>query len=266
MADLLGGKGSSTQQSRSALDRDIKNMFMTNFNRASGVADGLGVQRFAPRTGDYFAGSDMVRRVASAGSPGMMNLNAGANITAANANTRSVDGIDNYLNPFMNVVAGNTLADLNRANQMALNSVRGDAVGAKAFGGSRQGIAEAETNRNFFDRAGSTLSNIYSQGFDTAAGLQSADLNRFLQAGQQLANLGVTQQTQGLRNAEALTNLGLSDQQFAQQGLDAERNLELERQAIRNQALGVNPAGGSGMTSSSTGSSKQSSGLFGLFK
>lgn len=260
MGSMIGS--SSRQQSDSRLDPDIKAEFFSNLGQARGVANNLGVQQFAPRTGDYLAGAGMTRRVASDGSPGMTNLNMGANLTAANAVTRSVDGLDAYMNPYLQTVAGNTLNDLGRANTMALNSVRGDAVGARAFGGSRQALAEAETNRNFADRASSTLGNIYSQGFNTAAGLQSADLNRFLQAGQQLANLGVTQQQQGFQNAAALTNLGLSDQQFEQQKLDAARNLELERQAIRNQALGLNPAGGSGMQTQSGG--RSGSGLMGL--
>ena len=66
----------------------------------------------------------------------------------------------------------------------------------------------------------------------------------------------------GLAGANALAQQGGFQQQFSQQQLDAIRNLPLEQQQIINQALGINPAGGSGMQS--TSSSGQ--GLLGLFR
>ena len=52
-----------------------------------------------------------------------------------------------------------------------------------------------------------------------------------------------------------LLDQGLIQQGFSQQQLDAIRNLPLEQQQILNQALGINVGGGSGMQSSSSGSS-----------
>lgn len=351
MANIFGTSGGSATVQQAALDSDIKNAFLSNYNAGKTTASSLPMQSFAPRTGDYNVGSDVIRRTALGGE-GLYNMSAGAGMTAdagsagpsyidaptarasmvgatgyapmfGRAEQLSGGDIQNYMNPFTQAVAANTLSDLNRANQMALNSVRGDATSRGAFGGSRQALAEAETNRNFADRASNALSSLYSQGFDTslraaqtdvanrqqtslanlgygndaskfgatafnAAAMANQDaanamerlnvenrlaaaranqgayetaLQRRLGAGSQLANIGGSQQQQGFASGQALTNLGMADQDYMQQMIDAPRNLLLEQQAIRNQALGVNPAGGSGNVSSSTGRSRQ-----GLFK
>lgn len=260
MAQIFGSSGSSNTTQTAALDPQIKQAFLDNYASGRSTASALPMQTFAPRTGDYMTGSDVIRQTALGGE-GLDNIGAGAAITGANAMTRSTDNMGAYMNPYLQTVAGNTLSDLGRAYQMTLNANKGDAIANNAFGGSRDALVRAESGRNFIDRAGNTLANIYSQGFDTAAGLQSADLGRFLQAGQQLASIGGAQQQQGYASGQALTNLGLADQEFAQQQIDAPRNLMLEQQAVRNQALGVNPAGGSGNISSSTSKSRQ-----GLFK
>ena len=71
----------------------------------------------------------------------------------------------------------------------------------------------------------------------------------------QQAGLNAAQQRAAA--ATQLYGMGSAEQQLEQSRLDAERNLELERQQIRNQALGLNVGGGSGMQS--TGSSRSSS-------
>ncbi len=85
------------------------------------------------------------------------------------------------------------------------------------------------------------------------AGLSAA--GQQLAAAGQLQNIGTAQQQLALTGANALAQSGAQQQAFEQAQLDAIRNYELEQQAIRNQALGVNPAGGSGVQSSSRQSS-----------
>lgn len=272
MSQLLGsnssGSGTSSSSSSSALDPEIKKLFMENVGRATSVADNLGVQQFAPRTGDYNIGQGMIRSTASPTSAGMNSINTAAGLTGENAKTASYTDIANYLNPYTDYVAGNTMNLLNRANSMALDKTRGDAIANKAFGGSRSGIAEAETNRNFFDMAGNTLGNLYNTAYTNAMGQSSNDLNRQLTAANQLNTIGSNQQAQGYQAGQNVMNLGLMDQDYQQKILDATRNLPLEQQAIINQALGINPAGGSGMTSTATSQSQQSSksgsGLMGI--
>ena len=276
MAQVLGSNSSSSgtsgsqNTSNSALDPEIKALFMNNVNRATGVANNLQAQTFAPRTGDYNVGQGMIRTTANPNSAGFGSINAAAGLTNQNANTSSVANINQYLNPYTDYVAGNTLDQLGRANQIALNSVSGDATTKGAFGGSRHGIAEAETNRNFFNTTGNTLGNLYNTAYTNAVGQSSADQNRYLNAANQLNTIGTNQQTQGYLAGQNNMNLGLGDQEYTQRILDATRNLPLEQQAVINQALGINPGGGSGIVSTAQGtsqsqqSSKSGSGLMGF--
>lgn len=288
---LFGGSSSSSsQQSSSQLDPRLFNLFNQNYQRATGVADNLGARQIAGFTPDYYAGADVIKNAVYG--PGQNTVGQGVNY-AANAGAYSpqnVSGgsflnanIDAYMNPYLRNVAGNTIDDMYRARQMQGLSDNDAAVRAGAFGGSRHGVAEAETNRNFYDTLGKTLSGIYAGGFDSAAGLVGQDLSNALQASlanqqagltanqQQLSaaghlgDLGLQQQQMGLQGGEALINLGLGEQQLTQSQLDAIRNLPLEQLAITNEALGINPAGGSGMTSKSSGTSSSSS-QNGIFK
>jgi hypothetical protein len=293
---LFGGSSSSSssqQQSNSGLDPRLFDLFNQNYNRASGVANNLGVRQFADYTPDYMSGADALRNTVLGGQ-GMNTVGQGVDLAgrAGQYNPLMVNGgsflnanMNAYMNPFLQNVADNTMSDMFRMRQMQGQMDNDAAVRANAFGGSRHGISEAETNRNFYDRLGSTLGNLYAGGFDRASGLAQSDLERALTAQQAnqsagltanqqaltsadlLRQLGLTQQQMGLQGSEALINLGLGQQEFSQAQLDAIRNLPLEQQAILNEALGINPAGGSGMTSTSSGSSSgSSSSQNGIFK
>jgi hypothetical protein len=109
---------------------------------------------------------------------------------------------------------------LDRQRQIQQQQNAASATQAGAFGGSRQGVLEAETNRGFADQAAQTMAALNAQGFDTAASLQQADADRALQA--QLSNQQMDQaSTQqaldlsgqfGLANQEANLRAGLANQ------------------------------------------------------
>jgi hypothetical protein len=291
---------------------------------------------------------------------------AAGNIRDVTAGSFLNQNIQDYLNPYTQAVTTQSLADLERSRQLEQQRTAAQATAAKAFGGSRQGVAEAETNRAYGENAARLVAQQNAAAFDAASRLSEADLARAMQASQlnQAKDIGVTQQSlqlggqfglanqdaalraalanqgidlstgtlntqnaqqvalanQAAQNARAaqqanlyqqaglsnvdralqasLANQGagltanqqsiaaanqmanagtaftssgiaanqaLADQALLRQGLsqqqlDAIRNLPLEQQQILNQALGINPGGGSGQTSTST--SRQ--GLLGL--
>ena len=129
-------------------------------------------------------------------------------------------GLGQYMNPYRSQVIDTTMEALDRQRQIQQQQNAASAVNAGAFGGSRQGVVEAETNRAFADQAAQTMAALNAQGFDTAASLQQADADRALQA--QLANQGVDQSTTqqalnlsgqfGLANQEAALNAALANQ------------------------------------------------------
>ncbi len=104
-----------------------------------------------------------------------------------------------YQNPFQEQVIDNTLLDLDRARQMAVGQDQDRAISAGAFGGSRSGVLEAETNRNFADRAANRVATLRQNMFDRATRLAEGDIGRQMSADQ--FNLGFDQRA-ALMNPE----------------------------------------------------------------
>jgi hypothetical protein len=90
-----------------------------------------------------------------------------------------------YMDPYMNDVIQQQYQDIQRQGDIQKQGANAQAVGSGAFGGSRQGIQQAEINRNVLDQQARTGSQLRSAGFQQASGLaQQAASN---QAQQQLA-------------------------------------------------------------------------------
>lgn len=303
------GKQSSSQQS--GMDPLIRDRFLSNVDRATGVASDLGVRQFAGFTPDQTSAFDIVRQYANPNSAGMQNVASGASAIqgastyqpmmvagqqadrSAIQNLQAQSGAQNmsqYMNPFQQDVVDVALGDIERARQMQQMQGSAQAQRAGAFGGSRQGVAEALTNEAALREAGRTAAGLRSQGFEFAAGMgqqdaarqlqaqasnqgvdmsleqanaqlrQQADLanqqaglqgsQQRMQAGAQLADVGALTQNLGFTQAAQLGQIGEQQQALTQAEMDAIRNLPLEQQQIINEALGLNPAGGSGTVSS----------------
>ena len=134
-----------------------------------------------------------------------------------------------YTNPYESQVVGQTISDMDRARQQQ-QMISGAQMGqAGAFGGSRHGIAEAETNRSFYDRLGSTVGGLRQAGFQNAQQMAQQDIANTMAA--DLANQGAGQQqaAMGLRAASQLAdigNLGFGMGQTVQQNLQNQGNVQ----------------------------------------
>jgi len=86
-----------------------------------------------------------------------------------------------YTNPYETQVVQQSLSDLGGAQEKALNQMGAQATAARAFGGSRQGIAEAETRKAFADQAARTVSGLRQSGYQQAQQLAGQDIGRQMQ-------------------------------------------------------------------------------------
>jgi hypothetical protein len=267
-------------QSQSGLDPRFGNLFFGNVNAANDVANNLDARQIAGMSNDWNAGADIVRNNATNGA-GFGSMNSAAQSLGAatgyrpqqvQADSFLTGNLGAYMNPYQQQVTDRTMQGLERSRQMAQVNDAARMTAARAFGNDRRGIVEAQTNEAYDRNAADTLANLNSTGFGQAASLMQADQNRAFAAqqanqqaglqGQQLnqgaavnlANVGNMQQGAGYDAANAMMGIGGQQQQLTQAQLDAYRNLDLERQQLRNQALGINVGGGSGMTSSSSSS------------
>ena len=172
-------------------------------------------------------------------------------------------GINTYMNPYTQQVIDTSMADLERQRQMQQNQLGAQASAAGAFGGSRQGVAEAETNRAFAQQGGQLASQLRQQGFNTALGASQQDVANRMQAaianqgaGFQAANLGLNASNQLGNLSQQGFNMGQSigNQQW-QQGLFQQGLNQDLINAIRGQYGGFtgSPATGLGIYQSGLG-------------
>lgn len=135
---------------------------------------------------------------------------------AATFRPQSLGGRDfsRYQNPYQQQVVDTTLGDIERSRQMGINDVGAAATGAGAFGGSRHGIAEAETNRAAMDAVARASGQLRSQGFTQAQGAAQQDIQNSL-AGQGL-NLNAAGQLGNLANLGFGMGQSIQQQQMQQ--------------------------------------------------
>ena len=129
------------------------------------------------------------------------------------------------MNPYQNFVTD----EITRQAQIATNRLGAQAVGAGAFGGARQGIAEAEIERARQANIGQSL----ASGFNTALGAAERQRNLETQTGinvgQLQGALGAQQQAMSLGDIQAQMQGGALQRGIGQQALTAARQTALQR-------------------------------------
>ena len=286
-------KGGTTT-STSSIDPQIKEAFLANFQQAQGVAGALPTQQFAGYNPMYQAGEEALVNTGLAG-PGISGTDLAAQmaayggvyqpsqITAQQTNLSMGQGpgsIGSYMNPYTAQVRTNALGDLEAARQAAIQQTGERANAARAFGGSRQGVAEALTNQGFAKQAATLGTTLNEQAFNQAMAMQQADIGRRsaadianqqagLQGAQlrlggasQLGNLAAQQQALRLGGAQAVMGAGGARQALDQQQMDAIRNIGLQRLGVVQSSLGAQPAN-LGMVATTPYSQNVGAGLLG---
>ena len=134
--------------------------------------------------------------------------------------------IEALYNPYQQDVIDATMNDMGVVRQREQMQRAGAAAKAGAFGGSRHGVADAVAmgERDRADAA--ILSGLRKEGWDTAAGLASGDLDRKSGFNQNymstLEGLYGDKGTLGLNRADALTGVGETQRGLEQDQLDVD--------------------------------------------
>ena len=152
--------------------------------------------------------------------PGIQAQNVGGQTVQAQslANT----DLSPYQNQYTSGVIDAAMGDLNRAREMTQNQNAASAVSAGAFGGDRQALVEAETNRNFGRQASDMAMNLRNQGFQNAQAAAQTDLNRAQDAGGQ--------------NAQSAMQAALANQQAGLSAGQQNQQLNFQRQQANQQS------------------------------
>jgi hypothetical protein len=188
-----------------------------------------------------------------------------------------------YMNPYEQAVVDQSMADIQRQSDIQQQGLNAQAVGAGAFGGSRQGIQAAEQQRNTLDTQARTSAGLRQSGYNQAqqqqlsraqaagqAGLAGAELMQagaaqYGQLGQGIGSLGMQQAKLGeafqglnLNDINTMSSFGGQEQQQQQAELDAQRQTQYQNVMQPYQQLGFYSDIFQGMpTSQSTFTSQQ---------
>jgi len=160
-----------------------------------------------------------------AAQPNIYQQSAGAYTQALGkaATPTAMGDVSQYYNPYESQVVDTTLADIERSRLMAQNQLGAQATQAGAFGGSRQGIAEAETNRAYADQAARTAAQLRQQGYTQAQDIALRDVGVGLQQAQQLGSLSDLGFGMGQGIQQQQMQQGLQQQVLNQALIDAAR-------------------------------------------
>jgi hypothetical protein len=129
----------------------------------------------------------------------------GQKIATAGAQTYDTATAQAYANPYENQVISGALGDLREAYGQTQKSMNASAIGAGAFGGSRQGIENVLGAERFIESAGDTSARLRQAGFESGA-------NRFMNdRSSQMSGLGAQLgAAQSQINALGQTSAGLA--------------------------------------------------------
>lgn len=174
------------------------------------------VQRARGITGQ--AGRDLQ----SAGAMGRATAQQGIAALSGTGGQFDPSSISRFMDPFTQQVIEAEQEEIARLGEKQKQEARSRAVQAGAFGGSRQGIEQAEIGRNILEQQARTGAQLRSQGYQQAAQQAQQAFEQAQGRQQNLAqltgSLGQAGAGTSLQAAQAAGTLGLSAEELAQSG------------------------------------------------
>ena len=183
-------------------------------------------------TANPFAQASGAQQAALAGTGAGMSYMP-SQVQAVNPATQ----IGQFQNPYESQVVQQSLTDLGQAQEMALNNLGAQAEAANAFGGSRQGVAEAQTRLGYGKQAANMVGNLRQQGFNTALGAAQNFANAQNQANQFNVSSGLQGNQQRLGAAQQLANLGRQSFGYGQSIQDRMAAQGAQQRGIQQQLI-----------------------------
>lgn len=167
-----------------------------------------GAQNAAPAVGYNAQGYNAQGYNPVTGQAAQINPNSISSISGPNTAANLSNYLQAFSQPYSSDVVNTSLQQMNLARQMAEQQTAAQAAQAGAFGSSREGVADAQTNQNFALDAQNMIANLNLQGFNTGLSALQSDESLGQQAA--LANQAVQQNT-AQQNAQLAQNMGLAN-------------------------------------------------------
>jgi hypothetical protein len=140
-----------------------------------------------------------------------------------------------YMNPYEDSVVQGTLGDIERMRQGAISGNQASATGAGAYGGSRHGVVDAETNRGALDIAGQTAAGLRQSGYQNAQTMALQDIMNRLGADQFNVSSGLQGAGLRLNAANQTGTLGMASDANSRANLGLQAELGGQQRDINTQ-------------------------------
>jgi hypothetical protein len=223
MADITGGVAAEPTSATEGTLSSWYAPYATNLLDRQQALSGMG---FTPYAGQLTAGpSDLQSQYFQGVGSLTMPTQYGAatqGLTNVMGSTFDTTAAQKYMNPYLQASLNPQLEEARRQADITRMQNASRLTQAGAFGGSRQAIMDAETQRNL----GTQLANItgtgYNTAYDKAMSQYNADLSRQAGAASALGTLGGQQQQAGLANLAAQQQAGATQRDIEQSGLTAD--------------------------------------------
>ena len=221
-------------------------------NTLFGVGDKQGlVETPLPVVGQQVAGFSPAQQqaftLATQGIGGYLPFLQAAEAATAQAGQRFQPGAQQaFMDPYQQDVTNEALREIRRQGDIARQAQSAQAVKAGAFGGSREGVVRAETERGIQDIMSRRIFEDLSRNYQQAVAASQGAGAGLLQQGKQFGALGTTAQAQNLQDIQSLLGVGGLQQQLGQAQLEAQRQnlLAQQQEPFRRYSYGLEALAG----------------------
>ena len=269
MLDFLFGSKQAQQTSTSQVQ--LPDYMQKAASSLVATAGDVAKENFIPYTGPRLAGFSDLEQQAMAQAQqgrGLGGLRGAQAFTAATASGMpAVTDISTYMNPYMTNVADVAARELTRRSDMQRVANQAQATQARAFGGSRADIVEAERQRNLQQGLGDIYTQAQARAFDTA--LKAAQTDRKQQLASGLGMAQTASAADALEASDINRQLGIGGLQrgMDQAVLDLGYNQFVQERDYPKQQLGfysdILRGVPTGSMTTTTGPAPQQPSLFG---
>jgi hypothetical protein len=205
--------GAAISAGVTGLEQSISNWAAPYVTNMLGQGQAIANAPYQAYTGQLTAGVSPLQQQAFQGAQG---LSAPAGMGGFTPQSFTSQGTaQQYMNPYLQQALDPQLAEARRQSQITQTQNAGKLTGAGAYGGGRQAIMDAETQRNL----GTTLADITGRGYMSAYDKATQQFNAEQQAAQQAQNLTNQYGLEALRQQAQLgqTQRGIEAEDVAAQ-------------------------------------------------
>ena len=197
-----------------------------------------GGERVAGFSPTELAGRERAAELAQLGL-GMPQVQTAADVAQRAAEFTYADPsrVQQYMNPFLEAALDPTLRAIREQQTQTMQGLGSQAQAAGAFGGSRQGVLEAQTLGRFGQQMGDVIGTGYAQAFDRATNLMGDEQSRQLAGASALSQAANQLRQVGFADADVLRTLGAEERGLQQAQMEADYNEYLRSQAFPYQSL-----------------------------